>query len=81
MYTYQFLVSSFGWKYDQKLTPFTTQIFGFTGSQYWVSGKVRKTVFFMKIDPAPFSDFDAAEGGKIIKDFDIIIWIQLITHF
>ena len=25
--------------------------------------KVRKTAFFMKIDPAPFSDFGAAEGG------------------
>ena len=25
--------------------------------------KAQKTGFFMKIDPAPFSDFDAAEGG------------------
>ena len=29
--------------------------------------KVRKTAFFMKIDPAPFSDFGAAEGGTVIK--------------
>ena len=29
-------------------------------------GKVRKTAFFMKIDPAPFSDFGAAEGGTVM---------------
>ena len=28
--------------------------------------KVRKTAFFMKIDPAPFSDFGAAEGGTVM---------------
>ena len=29
--------------------------------------KVRKTAFFMKIDPAPFSDFGAAEGGTVMQ--------------
>ena len=27
---------------------------------------MRKTAFFMKIDPAPFSDFGAAEGGTVM---------------
>ena len=28
--------------------------------------KVRKTAFFLKIDPVPFSDFGAAEGGTVL---------------